>query len=522
MKQVVHIFAKDVRQHWPEVAASLAVLTLYGWTAAYRPGARINPALDLRAPESILMFLAPVSWWVMMTRVIQSESLVGHVQWWVTKPYEWGKLLAAKVLFAALFVVLPVMLLQACLLSAAGFNPTAHLGGIGTDLALLVGAVLIPFAALAAVTSNFARMSLTSLVVLVVVILGAVAVRYVQSGRYATDWPQYLAFALMLALAATAVVLQYARRREWRSRGLLISALVLWLAGVLVSATTTAIAKTYPTDAPKLSVRLARTNPQMAYAVATRPNSVNLYLLLTMAGVPDDRGIVAHAIQPTVVAENGRQWQGGWQPIGNQMFIGLNTYAYVPIVIKREFYDAVRSEPVTLRLRLAAINVEGTPTVRMRMPGHDFVVSGLGNCSPVHDPMGRGYLWLNCRSAIWKPHLTWVTGQWSDAPCDKGGPLAAGVTGNAWVGELFPEPGTGELNPVIDVPVQLSNPPVPPKALAAGQTAVFLAGAPPRYLCAGTTLTFTAYRPVGKTQYQSTLADIRLPKEWDQNHFRGK
>lgn len=522
MRQVVHIFAKDVRQHWPEVAASLAVLTVYGWTAAYRPGARVNPEFDLRRLEFILMLLAPVSWWVMIARVIQSESLVGHVQWWVTKPYEWGKLLAAKVLFATLFVVLPVMLLQAWLLRTAGFNPTAHLGGLGTDLAILVGAVLIPLAALAAVTSNFARMSLTSLVVLVVVILGAVAIKYVQSGRYATDWPQYLAFALMLALAATAVVLQYARRREWRSRGLLISALVLWLAGVLVSATTNAIAKTYPADAPKLSVRLARTNPQMSYAVATRPNSVNLYLLLTMVGVPDDRGVVAHAIQPTVVAANGRQWQGEWQPLGNQMFIGLNKYAYVPIVIKREFYDAVRSEPVTLRLTLAAVNVEGTPTVRMQMPGHDFAVSGFGNCSPVLDPMGRGYLWLNCRSAMWKPQLTWITAQWSDTPCDKGGPDTTGVTGDAWVGELFPEPGAAGLNPVIDVPVGLSNPPIPPKSLAAGQTAVFIAGAPPRYLCAGTPLTFSAYRPVGKTQYQATLTNIRLPKEWDQNHFGGQ
>ncbi|HVC46961.1 MAG TPA: hypothetical protein VND90_06915 [Terracidiphilus sp.] len=520
MRQVVHIFAKDVRQHWPEILASLAVLTLYGWTAAYRPRARLNPEFDLRRLEFILMLLAPVSWWVMMTRVIQSESLVGHVQWWVTKPYEWGKLLAAKVVFAALFVVLPVMLLQAWLLKTAGFNPTAHLGGLGTNLALLVGAVLIPLAALAAVTSNFARMSLTSLVVLVVVVLGAVAIRYVQSGRYATDWPQYLAFALMLALAATAVVLQYARRREWRSRGLLISALVLWLAGVLVSATTNAIARTYPADAPKLSVKLTPTNPLLAYAAAIRPHWVNLYLLLSMSGVPEGRGVVVQAIQPTVIAADGRQWQGEWQPLGGQRFIGRYAYGNVRILVNREFYDAVRSEPVTLRLRLAAINVEGTPTVRMQMPGHNFAVSGFGNCSPVLDPMGRGYLWLNCRSAMWKPQLTWVTAQWSDTPCDKGGPDTTGVTGDAWVGELFPEPGAAGLNPVIDVPVRLSNPPVPPKSLTAGQTAVFIAGAPPRYLCAGTPLTFTAYRPTGRTQYSATLTDIRLPVEWDENHPR--
>ena len=90
--------------------------------------------------------------------------------------------------------------------------------------------------------------------------------------------------------------------------------------------------------------------------------------------------------------------------------------------------------------------------------------------------------------------------------------------GDAWAGELMPEPGAQGLNPVIDVPVQLSNPPVLPKSSVTGQAVVFLAGAPRRYLCAGSPLTFTAYRPADRTQYSATLTDIRLPNEWDENH----
>ena len=35
MKQISHIFLKDVRRHWPEISASLALLAAFGWKAVF-------------------------------------------------------------------------------------------------------------------------------------------------------------------------------------------------------------------------------------------------------------------------------------------------------------------------------------------------------------------------------------------------------------------------------------------------------------------------------------------------------
>lgn len=517
MNQVAHIFAKDTRRHWPEVLSSLAVLALYGWAATWRPHAE---RMSLDAMRGILTPLVIVSWWVVIARLVHSESLVGHVQWWVTKPYEWGKLLAAKVLFVAAFVVLPFLALQITLLRVAALSPWAHLGGLALGIAVLAAALLLPFAALAAITSTFGRMAITTLVVIVVIVLGLSAFQHWESSRYAADWLQDASLPILVALAAAAVVVQYARRRVSLARGLLAAILVLWLACGLASETSLAVAGSFPANAPRFPATLTAFNPPSSYAAVVRPGWVSLFLIVKMNGMPDDRGIVAEAVKPTVIAADGRRWQGQWQPLYGDRFIGRFAVANLQVIVDRSFYDAVRSQPVTFRLRLAAINVEARQTLRTTMAGHDFAVAGVGICAPVSDPLGRGFSRIDCRSALQSPPMTLVTAQWSDAPCSRNGSGSGGATGNGWLGELTSPPDEAGLNPVIEVPLQLSNFIVPPQLPLPGRaaTVTMLETGAQRYLCAGTPLTFTGYRAVGKTQYAATLEDITLPKESDQTH----
>ena len=517
MKQMAHIFAKDLRRHWPEAMSSLAVLALYGWTAAWRPPAEF---MNLDAARGILTLLVFVSWWVVLTRVIQGENLVGDVQWWVTKPYEWGKLLLTKVLFVAVFVVLPLLLVQMWLLRDAGFRPWAHLGGLALEIGLVTAALLLPFAALATVTSTFARMAITTIVVLVVILLGIVVFQHWQTSRYAADWLRVASLPILLALASAAIVLQYARRRVGCARGLLGAILVVWLTCALASESSIAVAKSFPANAPKFPATLTATNPLLSYAAVVRPGLVNLYLIVRMNGMSDDRGAVVEAVEPTVIAADGRKWQGGWQPLGGDRFIGRFAVANLQVTVARAFYDAVRSQPVTLRLRLAAFNVEAEQNLRMTMPGHDFAVAGVGICTPFPDPLGRGFARIDCRSAVQTPPMTLVTAQWSDSPCGDNGSGGGGTTGNGWVGELMPRLEPAVLNPVIEFPLRLSYPIVPPKMPLTGRAAIatMLGTESQRFLCAGTPLTFTAYRAVGRTQYDATLKDVHLSKEWDQSH----
>src|ERR1035438_1019868 len=139
MKQVLHIFAKDVRHLWGEGLRSLVITAAFAWiypthwlVAATFWAGRHSQYASSYSPYSveilarILMGLVPVSWWLLISNLVHSEKLVGDRQFWLTRPYEWKKLLAAKLLFVAAYLYLPFLLMQCILLARAGFRSEEH------------------------------------------------------------------------------------------------------------------------------------------------------------------------------------------------------------------------------------------------------------------------------------------------------------------------------------------------------------------------------------------------------------
>jgi hypothetical protein len=128
MRQAIHIFKKDARHlRWP-------IALLMAWLAAraalsplYSPfynGWGWNRTLDS------LDFLLPVVWWFLLAAAIHNESLVGDRQFWVTRPYSWRSLAAAKGLFLVVFILLPTLVCDSVILAIAGFSP----GRLAADL----------------------------------------------------------------------------------------------------------------------------------------------------------------------------------------------------------------------------------------------------------------------------------------------------------------------------------------------------------------------------------------------------
>ena len=103
MSQILHIFRKDVRHHWPEILLSLALLIAFAFE---QPRTWTGQPIENRFLSFLLGFLPALmvlSWGFLIVRVVQGETLVGDRQFWVTRPYEWPKLLLAKLLFVFLF-----------------------------------------------------------------------------------------------------------------------------------------------------------------------------------------------------------------------------------------------------------------------------------------------------------------------------------------------------------------------------------------------------------------------------------
>ena len=269
MKQILHIFAKDVRRFWPEILISLAVTAAlvcvgpYLWLAMNDPQSQM-----LQGLAHLIVVLVPVSWWILITRVIHAEKLVGDTQFWITRPYSWWNLLAAKLLFLAVFLYAPFFLAQSILLAEAGFHPQSYLTGLLYSLLLVTGCLVLPLVALATITSNFARLTLTILGILVATFgLVALLALFFNNGAGGVDstFGARLRFALVVSACCAAVVMQYALRKVWLSRMVLIALPVLICAVFFIAPDQLLMDRTYPIPATQASTDQAGAPVQLAY-----------------------------------------------------------------------------------------------------------------------------------------------------------------------------------------------------------------------------------------------------------------
>ena len=221
MKQILHIFAKDVRLFYPEILISLALTFVFVQLYPPQWGAPAPAFRSITLGFPLATALVPISWWVLIARVIHAESMVGDRQFWITRPYRWPNLMASKALFIAAFVYVPFFVAQCALLKEAGFSPVDHLSGILFNLVMATGVLVLPIVAIATITSNFGKMSLAILILLIYVAMTAYLYTLLPTASAAVDYSDQLCFGLLVCTVATIIVVQYATRRTLLSRSLM-------------------------------------------------------------------------------------------------------------------------------------------------------------------------------------------------------------------------------------------------------------------------------------------------------------
>jgi hypothetical protein len=122
MRQALHIFAKDVRCLWYEIAIVLIIAVDYAYLQCLS-----HPPYVL---ATVLLALQPIAWPFLVVRAVHEEPLPGDQQFWITRPYSWRSLLAAKVLFMLAFLHLPLFLADCVILAWHGFSPLPYLPGL--------------------------------------------------------------------------------------------------------------------------------------------------------------------------------------------------------------------------------------------------------------------------------------------------------------------------------------------------------------------------------------------------------
>jgi hypothetical protein len=509
MHQILHIFRKDVRHHWPDILLALGILAAYAWNQPGEwhprdPRSQISHEMILR----YLPFMVMLAWSFLIARAVLTEPLVGDRQFWVTKPYEWQKLLIAKLLLVAVFVSIPLFAAQLFLLSEAGFSPAPHI----TDLLLIqiwwIILLLLPLATLATLTSNLAQLVLTILGIFVLLIgIAILNTRIRYAGSIPAHWlPGWIEPAILLGTAAAVVVLQYARRKTLRSRLFLIGAVAAALLISTVRKQPAFSLQRYPRSSAgeqlPLQVGFDPSVADRGSAALMENNKVPVRIPLLLSGIPQNGAASVDGAMVEIEAADTR-WNSGWFRIPMH-FLPTQDKSQLSFAVDKPFFERVKNTPSTLHISFALTGFHAQEVRRVVAANGDFEVPGEVICSMWWQDSRS----LRCRTPLGRPFLALtVLPEESTCPRDesqKDQSDNAALSAVQWGWYRASAPA---LSPVDTFFLSLWRP-----------SWNRLDNGPPNVLCPGTPLNFEILREHRRARGTLTIEGIRLvdyqPKVW--------
>lgn len=225
MKTAIHIFRKDARRLKWEIGA-VALLTLVVAWMSGRAGDE-SVARHFHQATGVLLTLAMVGWCYLTIRVVQADAMVGTDEDWMSRPVGWAELAGAKALGLGAFIVLPVAAGIGLGLTLLGVEPLTRAGAYAWYVVCFAGMLIVPAAAIGAVTRGLASAALAAIAV--VFATGVSESLLPMRVKYwdVLVWAPLAAAALLAAGGGLAVLwVQYRHRRVGVGRGLIVGAVV--------------------------------------------------------------------------------------------------------------------------------------------------------------------------------------------------------------------------------------------------------------------------------------------------------
>ncbi len=219
MTQLLHLLRKDLRRlRWP-LAMWIVILVARVFVATARSAFAIEEMrwqIVFQQLESVFYTLETLMLAVLVARLIHEEPLVGLNAFWLTRPYNRGALLAAKLLFAGAFlIVAPLMadltmmvLFDTSVRDLLHATPAFLAGHIQWTLGFMVVAVLTSsIAAFAlAIIGTVVAFALTAVVVLSMTALKNIDETWNYVTSIASALTQALVALVILVFASLAVI----------------------------------------------------------------------------------------------------------------------------------------------------------------------------------------------------------------------------------------------------------------------------------------------------------------------------
>ncbi len=339
MRQAMHIFKKDVRYLRNEIGLVIVLMALFA-------------SMNLWWVEFLLMLAMAY----LIVRVVQAETIPGQNQFWITRPYQWGNLLAAKLLFIVLFVHLPICLAQFYLTVLAGFPLASILPGLVWSQVLMIGAVSLPVAALSTMTAGIMPMIFSAFVLLTVGL--SVLQRAIRAG---IAWPasvewirDVFAFTILALLTLTILYLQYRNRRTFFSVVLAVTVavaggLACWYMPVSLALALQAKLSKKAFDGSALQISLPAKSKQPSHQWKTA--RVPVQLPITVAGIPAGVELIADSVAVSIDSGGGRKWESESDrpaSVNRQTSQSGNVTYHTTAMVDPRFFNDVKDRRVQL------------------------------------------------------------------------------------------------------------------------------------------------------------------------------
>jgi hypothetical protein len=416
MRQALHIFKKDVRGHWYELALVLAVTAVFAFIGSSQAAFWRYGGLSRSIAATLVLLVLPLSWWVLIARVIHAEALPGDRQFWLTRPYNRGSLLGAKALFILLSINVPMLLADAFIVSAYDFPVSSVLPGLLWSQVLLTAVFVLPIAALSAITTGLVQLLLTVVAVAAVILAWVVAV----PGNTLTDvwarleWVRIYYAILVSALAAIAIVLwQYASRKTAATRLLAATTAILLPLGTMLIPWTTAFSLQSKFSDQRFDVSdiqmVLSAERSWAGTVVNQADFVRLTIPVAFKGIPDGVSVVPAGLVATFQTSDGTIRTSDYDPWRNLMVQGQ--IAQLQATLNKSFYERVRGMPITVRGTFYITLFGNSRRSRLAFGNRSSAVPGVGRCTATTAPNGQNYF-LVCQSAFRDPkddiQVNWV------------------------------------------------------------------------------------------------------------------
>jgi hypothetical protein len=439
LRQPLHIFRKDALHLWPETLVSIVLLAAFAWAEAqtWIPAEGFNPAA---LGAGVLRFLIVISWLILISRLVHDEELVGDRQFWITRPYTWYGLLAAKLVYLVVFIGVPFLIMQAWMLHHAGLYPTHLVPALLKNLLYIALVFLLPLLAIAAVTATFVRYISSVLGGFIYLFVVFAATAYNAPESLGAPYIGYVLSGTLLVLIVAALVLQYWTRKALVPRLLLVGLPVVIVLFALLAPVNLISEHRYPSVAAGTATFDSdpmRQQPDGRTFIFQHKVVLDLPVNVQLPGLDPKAYVDVERVRLTLDGPHGFHYASDWSTAGAQLS-PENPSSILQVRVPESVYNKVHAQPVALHLQI------GTQTFS---PGTPYSVLATESAFPAPNhaacTVSADDGSLDCRFPFTNPDFTLLSATVHDGNC-----LVPGMRSATAYGTLPPSSSPFGFSPV--------------------------------------------------------------------------